>query len=611
VGTGAATEVETPLEGGTTAGERVMLIGLLLIAAQLAFRAWAVYGAWFQLDDFAFLSMAYNNDLDWAFLTESYGGHLMPAGLLLTWLYAKLDPLAFWPYATTLLVLQAVASVGFLRLLLHLFGRRRAVLPLLVIYLFAVVSLPAFIWWAAGINQLPLQIALFYGLHAHVTYLRTRRLRYAVATLAWTAFGLLFYEKTLLVFLAYGVVAVCYFSKGTLENRVVQLWANYRAGLVLHGALVGAYTVMYLVTSINFDPNNANETPVFPVGYRYLFVAFATGILGGPWRWTDLPNGGRVANPSDVVVFMSWLAIGYLVYVAFRTRERSARAWLLPIVFVLANVVLLTAGRAFIVGSVVGREYRYQTELSAVFALAVGLAFLPLLGAAETVSPRERPLPFKPRSAVLVFTTVFVIGAMVSNVQYAGRWRSENPAPAYFDRVDQSLKKRQHPVPLADMAVPSMIMWGFRYPENTYSHVFRFYEDRTSYPDVANDQLFVFDNRGNVRPALISSMRRNVPAKDEGCGYRLEDEDISIPLDDPVIGGGWWVRLGYVADGDSNVTVTAGRWVHETEVKKGFHSLFFRAGGRFDRIRLSGLEDGVSLCTNDVTLGVPEPYRPK
>jgi hypothetical protein len=69
------------------------------------------------------------------------------------------------------------------------------------------------------------------------------------------------------------------------------------------------------------------------------------------------------------------------------------------------------------------------------------------------------------------------------------------------------------------------------------------------------------------------------------------------------------VRLGYLADGDSPITVTAGRWVHDAQVKKGLHSLFFRAGGDFDRIRLSALEDGVSLCTNDVTLGLPEPFK--
>jgi hypothetical protein len=583
-------------------------VGLLLVGAQLAFRAWAVYGSWFQFDDFAFLSRAYNSDLTWAYLTESYAGHLMPGGFLLTWLFAKADPLGFWPYATTLLFLQAVASIGFLRLLFHLFGRRFAVLPLLAIYLFSVISLPAFIWWAAGINQLPLQIALFFGLHSHVSYLRTRRSRHLAATLAWTVFGLLFYEKTLLVFVAYALVALAYFARGTLEERLRQLWSSYRSGVLLHAALALGYLAVYLSTSLNFALDNANQTPVFPVAYRFIFVAFSTGIIGGPWQWTDLRPVGRVADPSDLVIFLSWMAIGYLIYLAYQSRVNSMRAWLLTALFLLANVILLTAGRAFLVGAVIGLEYRYQTELSAVFALSVGLAFLPLLGAVETVRPRNGGgVPFRPESAALVFSALFVGGAMVSSFQYAGHWQTRNPAPAYFDRVEASLADRVEPVPLADLAVPQMIMWGFRYPENTYSYMFRMHEDKTRYPSIVSDELFLFDDTGRLRPALITPMRRNVPHEDPGCGYRLEDTPVSIPLDGPVVGGGWWVRLGYLADGESPVTVTAGERVHEGTVRRGLHSLYFRADGRFDEIRLSGLENGVNLCTNDVMLGLPEP----
>lgn len=594
--------------------ERVVLLGLLLIAVHLAFRAWAVYGAWFHFDDFAFLSKAYNNNLDWDYLMESYGGHLMPAGFTLTWLYAKYEPMGFWPYATTLLVLQAVASVGFLRLLVHLFGRRPAVLLLLAIYLFSVISLPAFIWWAAGINQLPLLISLFYGLHSHISYLRTRKLRHVYVTLAWSVFGLLFYEKTLLVFVVYGFFALAYFTTGKLEERVGQLWQKYRPGVLLHGLVATAYLAVYIATALNFDPNNANEVPVFPVAYRFIFEAFSSGILGGPWQWTDIDPVGTVANPSDVVVFASWLLLGYIGFYAYRSRVRTLRAWLLTGVLLVLNVLLLTMGRAFLAGPDIGLEYRYQTEMAPIFALSLGLAFLPLLSAPETVELRPGTAdPVGIGRPLTVGTLVFTAAALVSNFQFVHHWQSRNQAISYFDnvRADLSEQGSGSPVPLADVPVPQYIMWGFRYPENTYSKVFKLYDDKTRYPSAATDRLLVFDNRGRLRPALITSARRNVPHEDEICGYRVEDEGISIPLDDPVMGGGWWVRMGYLADGDADLTVTAGRWVHDVEVKKGLHSLFFRAGGDFDRIRLSGLDNGVSLCTNDITLGVPEPFKPQ
>ena len=131
---------------------------------------------------------------------ESYGGHLMPGGFLAAWLLTEVAVYSWAPWAARACsVLQALAGVGMLRLLVSMFGRPPLVLALLAGYLVYVFTLSAGIWWAAGINQLPMQIALVFGLHAHVEYLRHRRIRSLVAALAWTLGGLLFYEKTLLL----------------------------------------------------------------------------------------------------------------------------------------------------------------------------------------------------------------------------------------------------------------------------------------------------------------------------------------------------------------------------------------------------------------------------
>src|SRR3954454_18809067 len=189
----------------------------------------------------------------------------MPAGFLLSWVFAHTDPLNFWLPSTVLLLLQAAASIGCLRLLRTMFGDRWGILPPLAVYLFSVISLPTFMWWAAGINGLPLQVALFWGLHAHVAYLRTGRLRHAFVAMAWTCFGLAFFEKTLYVFLAYGFVALAYFVEGWGVARVADLWRRYRAGVVTYSVTVLAYLALYSVTGLNFDPNTANDYPLGPI----------------------------------------------------------------------------------------------------------------------------------------------------------------------------------------------------------------------------------------------------------------------------------------------------------------------------------------------------------
>ena len=112
-----------------------MVLGLLMIAAQLAYRGWALAGSWFYFDDLAFMSRALNQPYDLAYLTESYGGHLMPAGFAVTWLLTKWAVFDWTPWAALLLAMQAVAGVGMLRLLLSLFGRRRLVLTTVALWL--------------------------------------------------------------------------------------------------------------------------------------------------------------------------------------------------------------------------------------------------------------------------------------------------------------------------------------------------------------------------------------------------------------------------------------------------------------------------------------------
>ncbi|MEZ5192922.1 MAG: hypothetical protein R2734_10680 [Nocardioides sp.] len=217
------------------AGSPVLRVGVVLIAVQLLLRGWALSGSWFFFDDLAFMSAGMNDPLDQHFVTRVYAGHVMPGGWLVVKWLATAAPYQWPAWAAVLLGLQAVAGLGMLRLLRSMFGESQLVLALLAGYLFYVFTLPAGLWFAAGINQLPLQVALVFGLHAHLAYLRTRRWQHVAATLAWTAFGLAFYEKAALLFLIYAIVALGWFARGTLAARAGELWSGRRPGILAHG----------------------------------------------------------------------------------------------------------------------------------------------------------------------------------------------------------------------------------------------------------------------------------------------------------------------------------------------------------------------------------------
>lgn len=583
-----------------------MAVGLVLVAAQLAYRAWGLAGSWFYFDDLAFMSRAMNQPFGVGYLTESYGGHLMPAGFAITWVLTKWAVFDWTPWAVGLLVMQALAGVGMLRLLLSLFGNRRMVLVLLAGYLAYVFTLPAGLWWAAGINQLPLQIALVFGLHSHVAYLRTGRVRHLVATLCWTVGGLLFYEKTLLLFGVYGIVALCWFTQGDTTGRLRELWTRYRPGVVAHAVVAAAYLAVYVEYGLNFSPGDSSNQPWTPIAWNLVAVALLPGLVGGPLTWQPL-TVGSFADPTQFTQLVSWLLVGAVVYYAYRTRTMSRRAWA-PLCFtLLANVALLASARANIVGPDIAREYRYQTESGALFVLCLGLAFLPLAGAREVNAERpDVPRTYERPRLVALATLAVAVAALTSDTRYVHLWQDRNPTEAYIAEVRHSLAAAPHkPVALVDTGIPQTLLWAFRYPENAYSHIFRPFAGETSYPRSAVDRLSMFDDTGRLSPVVIPPTRQMVP--NVGCGYPLEGRRTRIPLDGPVIGGGWWIQIGYASPRAVSLRVTAGDDVHDLDLPKGLHNVFVQASGEFQEVTVSRYPRGSHLCVVDLALGVPAP----
>lgn len=94
------------------------------------------------------------------YLFADHDGHVMPAAFLLGGTITLLAPLAWaWP-AVSLLVLQLLASLALLRALHVILGWRPVLLVPLVFALFTPLTVPAFAWWAAALDYLPMLAAL-------------------------------------------------------------------------------------------------------------------------------------------------------------------------------------------------------------------------------------------------------------------------------------------------------------------------------------------------------------------------------------------------------------------------------------------------------------------
>ena len=586
----------------------VLAAAAALIVLHLGFRAWATYGGYLHIDDFNFISRMTNDGLSPAVAARTYYGHVMPAAMYLSWLNQTIAPWN-WPLpATELLALQALCDVGLLYLLRTLFGTRPGILPPLVVFLATVISLEGSIWWAAAINLLPFQAALFFGLAAHVHYLRTGRFRHAVAANVWIVAGIAFNEKAALVYGALGIVTLCYFATGRNPLTRVRTAVHGRLPAVALYALTGAaYVAVYLSVGREFTPSAAVSYPVGDVANRMVLDTFVPGILGGPLRWwriNDQPFS--FALPGDGLMLVALAVLLVFLWEVRKHRRRALRALWLPAYFLVIDMVLVLVTRASVSGALVGLDYRFQGELAAASAIALGCMTMPVLGAAESSERRSRSeLLDRPRFVVAATVAVLVLGTY-SSWSYTTYWHEDRGAERWFDTLVPQLRAASTPIPLVDRTVPFSVTNGVRFPENLMSHVLAS-EDAADFTQLATDRIDMIDDDGIISPAVVPPVRKGAPGPRHPCGYLVDGSPVTIPLAGPVAFGGWWVRIGYLSSGDSPVTVTAGDATYQTTVRSGVHALYFEGGGIFKSVTIGGLVAPVTLCTDDVTVGRPEP----
>src|ERR1700742_4975616 len=175
---------------------RVALAAAALIAAQLAIRAVLAFGGYFYWDDLILVGRAGTfHLLSASYLFDDHDGHVMPAAYLVAGVISRLAPLNWVGPAISLVVLQLLASLALLRTLQVILGWRPVLLLPLTFALFTPLSVPAFAWWAAALNSLPMLAAMAWVCGDAVLLVRTGNQRYVVTGLLVYFGGLLFFEK--------------------------------------------------------------------------------------------------------------------------------------------------------------------------------------------------------------------------------------------------------------------------------------------------------------------------------------------------------------------------------------------------------------------------------
>src|SRR5215467_11065427 len=337
----------------------VTVAALTLIAIQLVWMAVLLAHSYFRQDDFRFLDRALAHGLSWQYLMWVEAGHLLPLGVAIAWVMARIS-LYNWPL-TSLFILELLVAtcLVLLRMLRTVFGNRPAILIPLTVYVFSPLSLAAVTWWAVAVEILPLELAIFMAVDAHVRYLRGGRFRSALAAGGWLLLGMAAMDKGAVVPLLLFALTSAFFVEGRWPVAAVRAVRRYWRAWVLYGALLAAYGAVLAIRLLASGAPAASPAAASLANFASTLVetALVPGLLGGPWRW--LSFGSVMANPPVALQQLSWAVAALVVIASCAYRRRAGGAWF---------------------ATLAGLQARYVADAAAVFVLCLGLAFLPAAG---------------------------------------------------------------------------------------------------------------------------------------------------------------------------------------------------------------------------------------
>ena len=375
----------------------VVLIAVVLVAAEVLWRAQFLARMYFYRQDFFNLDFAIRSPFSWHYLTYIGTGHLMIGQRAIIWVLARIS-LYNWGLASAgSLAFVAAAGLAAFAVLRTLFGERPAILVPLAVYLLTPLGIADVGWWTVALESVPLQLALFMALNSHVHYVRTGGKRHLTAAVGWVVVGLLAFEKGLVVpVLLFAVTSAFLVGGGSwlsgMRRALTRFWAAWALYAV---ALIGYALVLAgsLRTSTS-RPLVPTASAVLTFSWGLLKDALLPGAVGGPWNWWALPGHSyALAAPPAALTWLALVVACAVVGASIVRRRVNGRAWATFAAWiVLADMVPVAIGRLNWYPALLSLDTRYVADAMAVLVICIGLAFLPVVdGRATTTSPARAP----------------------------------------------------------------------------------------------------------------------------------------------------------------------------------------------------------------------------
>ncbi|MGB3475403.1 MAG: hypothetical protein WBA69_11565 [Mycobacterium sp.] len=570
---------------------------LALIAAQLVVRAVVAFGGYFYWDDLILVGRAGTHPL-WspAYLFDDHDGHVMPGAFLVAGALAKLWPLQWAAPAVSLVMLQLLSSCALLRVLWVILGWRPVLLVPLTFALWTPLGLPAFAWWSAALNSLPLCAAMAWVCADAILLARTGNRRYAyTATLTFLG-GLLFFEKSAVIpFVAFAVVALLGYVCGSpLTSAIAGTWRAgarlWTAMLAVTAGWIGVYLAVVNQKRWSFDLEMTRDLLL-----RSITHGIVPSLAGGPWTWARWAPASPWALPGPVVMALGALVLAALVAVSLARKHRLAPVWLAAAGYAAACQVPIYLMRSSAFTALeLAQTLRYLADLVVVLAI---------LGAVGLCAPNRDSSRWldaaRPRTvAVTGLAAAFTASSLYSTVTFLTCWR-DDPARAYLQNAQHGLAaaRSASDAPMLDQEVDPLVLQRVVYPENLASHMFALLRDRPEFASTTT-QLRMLTSSGTVTDAQVTWVRSLVAGPVPRCGYLVQpDLPATLALDGPLLPADWTAEINYLAnvDGAMTLSLSDGPDVR-VRVRPGLNRVFVRLPGAGHNVSARADTAALSVC---------------
>lgn len=577
---------------------------VVLIALQLVIRAVLAFGGYFYWDDLILVGRAGTQGLLSAeHLFDDHDGHVMPGAFLVAGAITRLAPLDWFGPALSLLVLTLLASLALLRALHVILGWRPLLLVPLTFASFTPLAVPAFAWWAAALNSLPMLAAMAWVCADAILLVRTGNQRYAVSgTLVYFG-GLLFFEKSAIVpVVAFTVVALYGYVTGSVELREVwrrgaRLWS---ATVALTVAWVGVYLLVVDQQRWSFD-----LSMTWDLLRRSFAHGIVPGLVGGPWDWQRWAPASPWATPPVAVMILGWAVLAGVLAVSFARKRRLGPVWLAALGYAVACQVPIYLMRSSQFTALeLAQTLRYLPDLVVVLALLAAVALC--------APNREREWLDTSRRRSLVtcgLALAFVASSLYSTATFLTSWR-DNPTKSYLQNAQSGLAQAHESsdAPMLDQEVDPLVLQRVAWPENLASHIFALLPERPEFSSVTTD-LRILDVEGNLADALVTWVRSIRVGPDPQCGYLVQpDFPVRMPLDGPLLPADWTVEINYLGNSDGSMTMSLSEGDEvKVPVRPGLNRTYVRLPGAGDAITVRANTAALSVCIASGPVGFVAP----